>query len=153
MISNFDLENISNRIRRIIEDLGFRFYDINYNQVSRTLRVFIDKERGEITVKDCKDVSNLISKELDDSGSFSSPYTLEVSSPGVERQLKRLEHYLWALGKVVEIHVSDKKIRGYLRKAQTDGIVIGTESGENLIPYASILEAKVVGELLYGKRS
>jgi len=152
MINNLDLENISNRIRTIIEDFGLQFYDLHYNKVSKTLRVFIDRERGEVTVNDCKQVSNLISKELETSDSFDLSYTLEVSSPGVERPLKRPEHYSRVLGKLVEIDLGDRKVTGYLRNAQPDAITVATPAGENLIPYASILKAKVVEETLYGKR-
>ena len=152
MTDNFDLEDISNRTIKILEDLGLRLYDISYNQVSGTLRVFIDRERGAITVKDCRGVSNLISKELENSDSFNFRYTLEVSSPGIQRPLKRPEHYVWALGRVVEIDMGDKKIRGYLRNAHKDGVVVGTKSGENIIPYASIIKAKVVEEIVYDKR-
>jgi ribosome maturation factor RimP len=153
MIDNIDLEKVSNIVRELLEDLGFRLYDINFNEVSRTLRAFIDKEGRSVTVNDCKRVSNLISGKLDELDYFDFRYTLEVSSPGIERQLKRPEHYKWAMGKVVEIDIGDKKIRGYLRKVQKNGIVIGTKSGEDTIPYASIHKAKVVEEILYGKRS
>ena len=52
MNNNFDLEKISNIIRDVLDDLGLRFYDIHFNQVSKILRVFIDREEGGITVED-----------------------------------------------------------------------------------------------------
>jgi len=86
---SFDLEKISNIIKNILDDLGLRLYDVHFNQVSKTLRVFIDRKDGVITVTDCKKVSTIISKEIDEEEIMTFPYTLEVSSPGIERPLKR----------------------------------------------------------------
>jgi len=152
MSDNFDIGVISESVRKILEDLGLRLYDIQYNQVSRTLRIVIDRERGGITIKDCQKVSNLVFKEFDNNDFFGSKLTLEVSSPGVERYLKRPEHYLWAAGKRVEIDVGDKKIKGFLRNIEKNGVVVATELGEQLIPFNSIAKAKVAEEIVYGKR-
>jgi ribosome maturation factor RimP len=152
MTNAIDVDALSMLIRNVLEEAGLRLYDINFNQVSRTLRIFIDRERKPITVRDCKEVSNLISRELEGSDLDSISYTLEVSSPGIDRPLKRREHYEWALGKLVEIDIGDKKMKGYLRQCQGNGIVIGTTSGEEFIPYASIQKAKVAEEITYGKR-
>ncbi len=152
MNDNFILEDITALINTVLERLGMRLYDLSYNQVSRTLTVFIDRECAAITVGNCREVSNLIAQELNSLDIFNAPYTLEVSSPGIERPLKRPEHYKWAIGKLIEIDAGSKKIRGYLRNIQEDGVVVGTESGESLIPYVSISKAKVIEEIIYGKR-
>ncbi|MBA7515219.1 Ribosome maturation factor RimP [subsurface metagenome] len=152
MDDNFDLEEISNIIKDLLDDLGLRFYDIHFNEVSKTFKIFIDKKEGGITIDDCKKVSRMISETIDDSDVIIFPYSLEVSSPGVERSLKRSEHYLWAVGKLVEIDTGDKKIRGYLRNIKKNGIMVATDLGENFVPFASILKTKVVEELEYGKR-
>ena len=97
-------------------------------------------------------MSKTISKKIDEDEIIVFPYTLEVSSPGIERALKRPEHYLWAMGKVVEIDIGDKKIKGYIRNTKKEGVIVATDLGENLIPYNSIVKAKVVEDLEYGKR-
>ncbi len=152
MSDYFDLEKISKIIRIVLDDLGFRLYDMHFNEVSKNLRIFIDREDGGVTVSDCKRVSNMISKQIDESEVMVVRYTLEVSSPGIERPLKRPEHYVWAMGKLVEIDVGDKKIRGYLRNTEKDGVVVATDRGENLVPYSAIVKAKVVEDIEYGKR-
>ncbi len=152
MTDNFDLEKISTIIENTLDDLGLRLYDLHFNHVSKTLRVFIDRKDGVITVTDCKKVSNIISKEIDEEEIMAFSYTLEVSSPGIERPLKRPEHYLWAMGKLVEIDTRDKKIRGYIRHTERDGVIVATDHGENVISYASIVNAKVVGDVEYDKR-
>ncbi len=152
MSDYFDLEKISKIIRTVLDDLGFRLYDMHFNEISKNLRIFIDREDGGVTVSDCKRVSNIISKQIDESEVMVARYTLEVSSPGIERPLKRPEHYVWAMGKLVEIDVGDKKIRGYLRNTEKDGVVVATDRGENLVPYSAIVKAKVVEDIEYGKR-
>jgi ribosome maturation factor RimP len=147
-----NVDQIAHIIRGVLDTCGFRLYDVHFNDVTRLLRVFIDKEDGGITVDDCRNVSRLISRELDSEDVLQGTYTLEVSSPGVERALKRREHYVWAIGKLVEVDCGDKKLRGYLRRAQDANITVATDLGESTIPYASIVKAKVVEELEYGKR-
>lgn len=147
-----NMERVSEIMRSILDTVGFRLYDMHFNDVTRLLRVFIDKEEGGITIEDCKKVSRLISRDLDSEGIFEGQYTIEVSSPGVERALRRQEHYVWAIGKFIEVDCGDKKLRGYLRRAQGTHIIVATDLGENTIPYASIVKAKVVEELEYDKR-
>lgn len=146
------MENITEIVRRILDTFGFRLYDIHFNAVTRLLRVFIDREAGGITVEDCRKVSRQILRELDGEDIFQGQYTLEVSSPGIERLLKRKEHYVWAVGKFIEVDCGVKKLRGYLRRAQGRHITIATDLGESKIPYKSIVKARVVEELEYGKR-
>ena len=153
MPTNIDLTTVSQLIKAAIENMDLRFYDMEFNDVSRTLRIYIDKERGGVTIKDCQKVSNAISRELDASELIHFPYTLEVSSPGIQRMLKRPEHYCWAIGNVVEIDTGESKIRGYLRGTKSDGIVVASEGHENIIPYSSIKKARVVEEIVHGKRS
>jgi ribosome maturation factor RimP len=151
MNHNYDIEKISNLIKDILDDMGLRFYDISFNEVSNTLRLFIDRDDGGITVDDCRKVSKIISRKIRESEIITFPYTLEVSSPGIERPLKRPEHYRWAIGKLVQIDMGGKKIKGYLRNIKKNGVVVATDRGENLLPYASIIKAKVVEDLEYGK--
>jgi ribosome maturation factor RimP len=74
------------------------------------------------------------------------PYTLEVSSPGVERVLKKPQHYAWAIGNVVEIDTGNEKIRGYLRGTKKSGVIVASGKDERTIPYASIKRANLVEE-------
>ena len=146
------LDRISEEIRGILDDMGLRLYDLHYNDVSKMLRVFIDRAEGAVTVEDCRKVSTMISERFRSVDFIPYSFTLEVSSPGVERPLKRPEHFLWAVGKMIEIERDGIKMRGYLRKTDEQGIVIASEQGELSIPYKEIDKAKVVEELAYGRR-
>ena len=151
MDRNIDLDKISRKINEIIENMGMRFYDLDYNNLSRTLRVYIDKERGGVTIGDCQKISNTISREIDETDLINFPYALEVSSPGVERVLKKPEHYSWAIGKIVEIDMGENKITGYLRGVEKDGVIVASGTDERTILYSSIKRTRVVEEFGHGR--
>ncbi len=147
-----DLSKIEILVKNIIEPMNFRFYDIQFNEVSRTLKIFIDHEQEPVTIKDCEKVSNAISEELDRKNLIDFHYTLEVSSPGIERHLKRPEHFQWARGKQADIMLKDQRIRGYIRDANENSVTIAQDSGETVIKLTEIIKAKIIEELNYDKR-
>lgn len=147
-----DLSKIEIIVKNIIEPMNFRFYDIQFNEVSRTLKIFIDREQEPVTIKNCETVSNAISEELDRENLIDFHYTLEVSSPGIERYLKKPEHFQWARGKKAEIMLKDQRIRGYIREANENTVTIAQDSGEIVIELPTIIKAKIIEELNYGKR-
>ena len=151
MKNNIDLTKLSEMIKEVVEDMGLRFYDFEFNVVSRTLRVFIDKVKGGVTINDCQRISNALSRTLDASELVNFPHTLEVSSPGIGRTLKKPEHFSWATGNVVEIDTGTEKITGFLRGTRDDGIVVAVGTNENIISYGSIKKARIVEEIGHGK--
>lgn len=151
MVPEVDLDRITGIVAAVVEEAGLRLYDLDCNDVTRTLRVYIDREKGGVTIGDCQKISGAISRELDGADLIVSRYTLEVSSPGVERVLKRPEHYRWAMGKVVEIDTDEERMKGYLRAADDAGVTVTAGEGEKRIAYRSIKKAKVVEELGHGK--
>lgn len=88
----------------IVEKLGFELVDTEYVKegASWFLRVYIDKSGG-ITLDDCSDVSNDLSKKLDETDPIPGSYYLEVSSPGLERPLKKDSDFKRYAGEPVEI--------------------------------------------------
>ncbi len=151
-MSKIDLQKVESLVKNIIEPMNFRIYDIQFNEVSRTLRVFIDREQGGVTIKDCENVSNALSEALDKTDIVDFQYTLEVSSPGVERHLIKPEHFLWARGKMAEIILKDKKIKGYIRDVDENSVRIALDSGEVTVQFQEIIRAKVTEEFGYDKR-
>uniref|UniRef100_A0A7V0Z4T2 Ribosome maturation factor RimP n=1 Tax=candidate division WOR-3 bacterium TaxID=2052148 RepID=A0A7V0Z4T2_UNCW3 len=147
-----DLQSIETLIKEIVEPLDFRLYDLQFNEVSRTLKVFIDREQGSITIKDCEKVSNALAEALDNSNIIDFQYTLEVSSPGIERNLTRPEHFQWARGKMAEITLKDKKIKGYIREVDQNSVRIVQATEEVIIKFDDIIKAKITEEIDYGKR-
>jgi ribosome maturation factor RimP len=150
-MKTFEMDVITQTVKGILQDRDLRLYDLDFNEVAKILRVYIDKEGG-VTISDCQRISSALSQELDKLDLINYKYTLEVSSPGINRLLKRPEHYRWALGKQVEIDLAAEKIKGYLRDVDENGILVASPAGERTIPFPAISKAKVMEEIQYDKR-
>lgn len=96
-------------ILRVCQSAEVDLYDwqIRGNPGSQTLAVYIYTPEG-VTIDDCARVSEALGDELDMEDIFRSSYILEVSSPGLERELRQPKHFLTAVGERVEIQYQDK---------------------------------------------
>ena len=128
---------------------GMEVIDIEFRREGgrggRVLRVFIDKAGGP-TVDDLTRVSRRLGEVLDEGVEFEGPYTLEVSSPGVNRALKKLEHFVGFVGKRIRVRTREpidgrKMFLGPLKEVQTDAIVMQQDGVEVRIAFASIDKA------------
>ena len=97
-------EKIETLIGKTIENLGYELYDVIYEKEAKDyyLRIFIDKPKG-ISLEDCEKVNDAINPILDEANYIKEQYFLEVSSPGIERVLRKEKHLLSNLGKEVEV--------------------------------------------------
>jgi len=88
----------------LIEALGLELVEIEYSRVGRSmvLRIFIDKPGG-VNLDDCADFSREFSQILDVEDFITEHYTIEVSSPGLDRPIKREEDYLRYAGRLVKV--------------------------------------------------
>jgi ribosome maturation factor RimP len=91
----------------IVEDLGYEFVGLEYssNPKNRLLRVYIDKPETGVDVDDCADVSREVSAVMDVEEPIPGQYTLEVSSPGIERPLFTAEHFLRFVGETARVQM------------------------------------------------
>ena len=102
--------NSAERVRavalQITEELGLRLWDVKYLKEGANwfLRIFIDKESG-ILIEDCEAVSRAIDPLLDDIMPADMPYYLEVSSPGLGRELSKPEHFKEFEGEEVTVRL------------------------------------------------
>jgi ribosome maturation factor RimP len=107
----------------------------------RLLRVIVDSDHG-VSLDDAADVSRDISVLLDASNALSDvPYTLEVSSPGVDRPLTEPRHWRRARGRLVRVKVrgaGEGSVEGRLLAADADGVTLGLPGGERRFPYADM---------------
>ncbi len=96
------VETVTAVVKPIIEGLGLKLWDVRFVKEGAEyyLRIFIDSENG-ITIDDCEAVSRAIDQPLDDADPISQSYCLEVSSPGVERELRTEEHFREFIGSPV----------------------------------------------------
>lgn len=95
---------IAKEVEQIIEGTGLELVDVEYvRERNWYLRVFIDKEGG-VDLEDCRAVSEKLSKVLDEKDPISDNYLLEVSSPGLDRILKKNKDFVRYAGRSVDIH-------------------------------------------------
>lgn len=98
-------EKIENRIVSIIEDLGYKLYDVQYAKEGKDyfLRIFIEKKDGEIDLDDCEKVNNAITDILDEEDYIKEQYFLEVSSTGVEKLIRKEKHLKENIGEFITV--------------------------------------------------
>jgi ribosome maturation factor RimP len=130
------VEQIQRLLDPILESLGLSLWDIEFRKQGPTwlLRIYIDRESGEVTLGDCEAVSRDLGIALDVEDFIKHSYTLEVSSPGLDRALTKPEHYSRFTGSTVKIKTYEaingqKAFRGILHgiadnmvKAEVEGI-------------------------------
>ena len=126
-------EKTEQLILPVLEALGIELYDIDYEKEGGEyyLRVYIEKEGG-VTINDCVDVSRAFNEILDREDYIKDAYTFEVSSPGLDRPLKKEKDYLRSIGKRVEIKTfqkidGQKEFTGILKSYADGTAVIETE--------------------------
>ena len=101
-------QNTVQRVEEIIkpyaEELGLEIWDVTFKKEGSDwyLRVFIDKDGG-VSIDDCVDLTHAVSKPLDDADPIAQNYMLEISSPGVERELTRDTHFEKYIGSPVTV--------------------------------------------------
>ena len=108
----------------IAERLGLDIWDIRFLKEGSDwfLRVFIDKEGG-VDINDCENMSRALDTPLDERDPIDVSYCLEVSSPGLERDLTREEHFVKCRGQKIKV----KLIRPYENKREFNGVLEESE--------------------------
>lgn len=111
-----NIEALKNAIRPIVEDKGYLLYDLKWIKVRKdqVLQVIIDKVEGTIDIEDCVTVSEAVSLYLDDTDPTSENYSLEVTSPGAERELRTPEEIVRFKGHYVMVKTLETEHFGTL---------------------------------------
>ena len=130
--------------------LGLRIWGIEYlSQGKRSLlRIYIDGDDG-VTIDDCERVSRQVSDLLDVENVLVSSYTLEVSSPGLDRLLFKPEQYAESIGETVDVRLNypfegRRRLVGPLTSLENDNVVVVVEDSEFLIPLSNVQRARIV---------
>ena len=124
----------------IAESFGVRIWDVRFLKEGAEwyLRIFIDKDGG-VNINDCENVSRAIDPILDEKDFISQNYILEVSSPGLERELVRDEHFEEYVGEDIKVRMIrpidgiSKEFCGVLTACTSLDVTITDHSGENQI--------------------
>lgn len=145
-------EKVEQLVKDPIEKLGYSLYDVEYVKEGPEyyLRIYIDKESG-IDLNDCEKVSNEINEILDKADYIKEQYYLEVSSPGIERKLRKDKHLEQNISKNVEIKLfkkdnnGKKEYTGKLKAFNQEEIIIETDK-EITIERKNIAQIKIIYE-------
>jgi ribosome maturation factor RimP len=142
-----ELRQIEDLVQPILTEREIELVELNCHSHggSTTVRLLVDKVGG-VTVATCGAVNRLVSQALEDAHVFEGPYTVEVSSPGLDRPLSTHRDYERALGEEVVLQFLDgdrvKELQGTLLAVQPDAVVIKTAEGNMTVTIAQIRNAK-----------
>lgn len=141
---------LTDLLRPVVESMGFVFWGLEFIAQGRQsmLRVFIDHANG-INVDDCAAVSRQLSAVLDVEDPITQEYTLEVSSPGMDRPLFTIEQYQQYANHIIELRLrmpfeGRRKFKGQLIGVEQEDIVLVVDEHEYLLPVELIEKAHVV---------
>ena len=137
-------------VEPVIVGMGYDFWGIECQVSANTaqVRIFIDQKKG-ITLDDCSRVSQQLSAVLDVEDPVEVPYTLEISSPGINRKLFTTEQMKRSVGSEVKVKTSwpieeRRNIRGVLQHVDEENITVLTDEAERfVIPVAAIKNARL----------
>ncbi|MCL2658796.1 MAG: ribosome maturation factor RimP [Betaproteobacteria bacterium] len=137
-------------LRKLIEQtvagMGFELVELEMSTRGRLLRVFIDQPEG-IGVEDCAVVSNQLTRVFEvENVDYDR---LEVSSPGLDRPLTKLAHFVRFVGEVVLLKTrvpvgNQRNFKGVLSRVEGEQVVLNTESGEHSFGFEDIERARLV---------
>jgi len=144
------LEQLQTLLAPVIEALGYEYWGLEFLSQGRhsLLRIYVDHANG-ILVEDCEKVSRQVSGVLDVEDPISNEYTLEVSSPGMDRPLFTLEQFAKHAGELVKIKLRSpyegrRNFQGPLRGVEEQDVVVLVDDHEYLLPIDMIDKANIV---------
>lgn len=120
------VERVSEIVKPLADALSLQLWDVTFKKEGTDwyLRIFIDKDGG-VSIDDCVNLTHAVTKPLDEADPISQSYMLEVCSPGIERELKRDEHFV----KYVNSPVMLRTIRPIDNVRDFKGVMTGYENG------------------------
>ncbi len=150
MAQNSIESKVEKLLEKTIVDLGYDLYDVRYEKEGKDyyLRIIIDNEKG-INISDCEKVNNGINDILDEADYIKEQYFLEVSSPGLERVLRKEKHFKKQIGNEISIKLfkainKQKELIGVLKEYNDSEIVIELDGNDMKIELKDIAIAKTV---------
>ena len=149
--------NLMQLLQPTIESMGFELWGIELVSPGKrpTLRIYIDADDG-VSIDHCAQVSHQVSGVLDVENPINGEYTLEVSSPGVDRLLFRPEHYAAYEGEVLDIRLrlpvaGRRRFKGFLIAMNDESITLQIDDDEFELPRRSIDRARAFPRLELGQ--
>tara|TARA_B100000809_G_scaffold242385_1_gene266436 strand:- start:93 stop:542 length:450 start_codon:yes stop_codon:yes gene_type:complete len=144
-----DKDGLISLLEPVVIALGYELVDLDAHTGGRgTIRVYIDREQG-IMLSDCEFLSHQLSAFLDVEGPFSGNYILEVSSPGIDRKLRTLEHFQQFKGQEIRVELSrarngHKRLKGALIGVKGEQILLELDGDLISLHLSDIHAARLV---------
>lgn len=145
-------KQVGDLVDTILEDLDYELIDVQYlsSRGRWVLRLFIDKPGG-VTIDDCARVSGEIGDLIDIKDIIPHEYVLEVSSPGLDRPLKKEKHFHEAVGKKIKVSTGcfiqgRRTFVGYLHEFKEGVLLLECENGTFSLPFNDVEHANVIYE-------
>lgn len=143
-------EDLEKQLIELVEREGFEFVEMKLARHGKnhSLRIFADREGG-ITLDQCGELSRAIGRELDRIDPFESAYTLEVSSPGLDRPLEKVSDFRRSKGERVRVQLVEPldgatQIEGMLDSVEQEKLVISTDKGAVELRIDQVKRGKIV---------
>ena len=145
------MTNLWELLEPVVTGLGYELIEIEFNShpKNQILRLYIDKEGG-VLIEDCSSVSRQVSAVIDVEDPISGFFNLEVSSPGLDRPLRKVEDYIRFQGENVKIKTGmpqqdgQRNFKGRIKSVADDTVVIECEDKEVSLPLAAIERARLI---------
>jgi len=158
MVETMRRSEIVGEVERLLQpitrSLGLETVDVQVaGESQRTvLRILVDRPEGGITVEECAKVNEALSRQLDLYDFFPHAYTLEVSSPGLDRPLRTDEEFRRFAGRRAEVLTGEpvggqRRFRGMLLGVVGDAVVMQVDQRQLAIPKEQIQQARLVVEM------
>ena len=143
-------ERLIELLEPLIRHLGYELWELELSDRNGVLRLYIDSPEG-IDVDDCAVVSRAVSEKLDEADPIPGEYTLEVSSPGLDRVLRTQQHFERFVGEQVSVEMKQlvngrRKFLGKLLQVSVKDIQLEMEGEQFELALANIQKARVSPE-------
>ncbi len=147
-------QQLGTLLEPVVNSMGYEFVGLEYVGQGRhsILRVYIDSENG-VSVDDCAKVSHQLSAVLDVEDPISGEYSLEVSSPGLDRPLFKLKHYEQFIGQEVkfktlrpQLENGQRKFRGTIDSVENDNVIFVIDNELLSVPVTDIDKANLIAK-------
>jgi len=146
-------DQLGELLEPVVSGLGYELWELEY--VTRPggglLRLYIDSPAG-VGLDDCEKVSRAVSEAMDFADPIAAAYTLEVSSPGLDRVLRTQQHFERCIGALARVELAmplqgRKRFAGRLLQVQAGQITLEIDGGRVELPIGAIHKARVVPEV------
>lgn len=148
-------EEIVELLAPTVQALGMELLGVEYapSGGSALLRLYIDVADRPVNVEDCEAVSREVSAVLDINDPISSNYTLEVSSPGIDRPLFALAHFARFVGEQAKVSLrlpqdGRRRVQGTILRAQDGQVTLGVDKSEFVVAMDNIEKARLVPDFV-----